>query len=135
MKKAIGLFIPLCIQLLIFLITLVYYYFFIYGKIERTLLKLDPFLVEYLGVYCLSIIIAWFIFLARRRSRYDKRYLNSFKPLELISIPIIFLILSTIFVSPVSFIFLFRNIRENILLHLLILSFVPYLFIRTRGTV
>ena len=135
MKKILGLFIPLCIQLLIFFITLVYYYFFVYGKIERTLLRLDPFLAEYLGVYCLSIILVWFIFLARRRSRSDIRYLNLFKPVELISIPIIFLILSTIFVSPISFIFLFRNIRENILIHLLILSFVPYLFIRTRGTV
>jgi hypothetical protein len=135
MKRILDLLMPLVIQFALFLITLVYYYFFIYGKIERTMLMLDPFLIEYLAIYCISIALVWFIALARRRSRSHTRNKYSFQPLELILIPTLFLILSTVFVSPISFIFLFRDLRENILLHLLIVSFVPYVITRARKAV
>lgn len=116
------------IQILLFFVLLIVHYYAFYGRIEREFLRLDPYLVEYITVYCFSILFVCFISIIKRHSTSKLPFYQVFQPFQSALIPILFLILSTVFVSPMSFILLFSDLRRNIILHLFAVSLIPHLY-------
>ena len=128
MRKLLAFLKPLFVQLFLAICTLVFHYYYFNIQIEREFLRKDPNSIEFISVYFISILSVWFIFLIRRRLGVKNFYSYIFQPFESALIPALFLILSTIFVYPMSFVLVFADVRRNLLLHFFIASSIPYLY-------
>ena len=134
-KEATALFKPVFVIIVLLIPYIIVFYIVNYKTTLKYFASVDYWvLIGYLITYLVSVVLTRvFTIVTYRKS--DQKSVSYFSLVEIILILTVFLILASLFVYPMSFVLIMAPLKNNIIIHLFLLSIAPLILFHLKNRV